>query len=109
MSIIDLPEGGFGLPPKEDTPSVATTIALEETGDVESENREFHPLVAYVKERYHRNKDKRYDDEMRWLKAYRNYRGLYGPDVKFTSTEKSKIFVKVTKTKVLAAKAQIEE
>ena len=48
-------------------------------------------------------------DEERWIQAYRNYRGLYGPDVQFTSTEKSRVFVKVTKTKVLAAYGQIAE
>ena len=34
---------------------------------------------------------------------------IYGPDVQFTSTEKSSVFVKVTKTKVLAAYGQIVE
>ena len=46
-------------------------------------------------------------DEERWLRAYRNYRGLYGSDVQFTDTEKSRVFVKVTKTKTLAAYGQI--
>ena len=32
---------------------------------------------------------------------------LYGPDVQFTETEKSRVFVKVTKTKTLAAYGQI--
>jgi len=41
------------------------------------------------------------------MRAYRNYRGLYGPDVQFTSSEKSRVFVKVTKTKTLAAYGQI--
>jgi hypothetical protein len=46
-------------------------------------------------------------DEERWLRSYRNYRGIYGPEVQFTSSEKSKVFVKVTKTKTLAAYGQI--
>jgi len=58
-------------------------------------------------ERYKRSEDYRYQDEQRWLKAYRNYRGLYGPDVKFTEAEKSRVFIKVTKTKTLAAYGQI--
>jgi hypothetical protein len=65
--------------------------------------------VAFVRERFSRAKEARLQDEKRWLQAYRNYRGIYGPDVQFTSTEKSKIFVKVTKTKVLAAYGQIQE
>ena len=37
------------------------------------------------------------------LRAYRNYRGLYGPDVQFTEAEKSRVFIKVTKTKTLSS------
>jgi len=64
-------------------------------------------LIAFVNERYTRAEESRRSDETRWLRAYRNYRGLYGPDMQFTSTEKSRVFVKVTKTKVLAAYGQI--
>jgi len=65
--------------------------------------------VAFVKERFERAKTKKLSDEERFLKAYRNFRGLYGSDVQFTETEKSRVFVKVTKTKVLAAFGQIVE
>jgi hypothetical protein len=64
-------------------------------------------LIAFVNERYTRAEESRRSDETRWLRAYRNYRGLYGPDMQFTATEKSRVFVKVTKTKVLAAYGQI--
>jgi len=64
-------------------------------------------VVSFVKERYSRAEDARQVDEERWLRSYRNYRGLYGPDVQFTDTEKSRVFVKVTKTKTLAAYGQI--
>ena len=64
-------------------------------------------VIGFVKDRYKRSEDSRYADEQRWLKAYRNYRGLYGSDVQFTDSEKSRVFVKVTKTKTLAAYGQI--
>ena len=64
-------------------------------------------IVNFVQERYGKAEKARYSDEQRWIKAYQNYRGIYGPDVQFTSTEKSRVFVKVTKTKVLAAYGQI--
>jgi hypothetical protein len=64
-------------------------------------------IVQFVKEKYSKAETARQLDEERWIQAYRNYRGLYGPDVQFTSTEKSRVFVKVTKTKVLAAYGQI--
>ena len=64
-------------------------------------------LITFVNDRFKRSEDARRSDEDRWIKAYRNYRGLYGSDVKFTDSEKSRVFVKVTKTKTLAAYGQI--
>jgi len=64
-------------------------------------------IVSLVEGKFSKAEDGRYADEQRWIRAYRNYRGIYDSDVQFTSTEKSRIFVKVTKTKVLAAYGQI--
>ena len=80
-------------------------VAAEDAEDKIFEEKS--SVVGFVKERYKRAEDHRYADEQRWLKAYRNYRGLYGSDVQFTDTEKSRVFVKVTKTKTLAAYGQI--
>jgi hypothetical protein len=66
-------------------------------------------VVTYITERFRKAETSRQSDEERWVRAYRNYRGIYGPDTMFTSTEKSRIFVKVTKTKVLAAYGQLVE
>ena len=41
------------------------------------------------------------------VKAYENYRGLYSKNIKFRESEKSRVFVKITKTKVLAAFGQL--
>lgn len=91
----------------EDIVSEDNVISLEEDGDVVEENLEYSGLVAHVQSSYTKAKDQRMQDEERWLDSYRNYRGIYGPEVQFTDTEKSKAFVKITKTKVLAAYAQI--
>ena len=80
-------------------------VAAEEQEDTLFEN--VSNVVTFVNERFKRAEDARNADEERWLRAYRNYRGVYGPDVQFTSSEKSKVFVKVTKTKTLAAYGQI--
>ena len=68
---------------------------------------EFDDLIGYIDKKYTSAKSSRYNDETRWLQSYRNYRGIYGPDVKFTDAEKSRVFIKVTKTKVLAAYSQL--
>ena len=64
-------------------------------------------LVGVIKDRFQQAEDARQTDERRWLKAYENYRGMYAKSVKFRESEKSRVFVKVTKTKVLAAFGQL--
>lgn len=93
----------------EELVSSSSTIALEEERNPQDNINLLDPIVLYIKERYLRSKQRRQADETRWLEAYRNYRGLYGPDVQFSEEEKSRFFIKVTKTKVLAAYAQITD
>ena len=76
---------------------------------VQAEEQEFSNLAATVKKRFETSETARNFDERRWLKAYRNYRGIYGNEMAFTEKEKSKVFVKITKTKVLASFGQIIE
>ena len=64
-------------------------------------------LVGVIKDRFQQAEDARQTDERRWLRAYENYRGMYAKSVKFRESEKSRVFVKVTKTKVLAAFGQL--
>jgi hypothetical protein len=82
-------------------------IALEDTDDSVQADIGVSSIIPFIQERYQKAEDYRYQDEERWIRAYRNYRGLYGPDVQFTEAEKSRVFVKVTKTKTLAAYGQI--
>jgi len=70
---------------------------------------EVNPLVGYIRQKFQQSETSKLYDEKRWLKAYRNYRGLYGPDMAFRTNEQSKVFVKITKTKVLASFGQIIE
>ena len=92
---------------EEDIMMEEDSIALSDTEDSVSEDANINSIIPFVMERYKRSEDYRYQDEQRWLKAYRNYRGLYGPDVQFTEAEKSRVFIKVTKTKTLAPYGQI--
>ena len=103
MALMDKPTN---LNP-EDATDTDTVVALDEDGNVEEENIEYSGVVAFVNSQFSRAKDSRLTDETRWLDSYRNYRGIYGEDVQFTSTEKSQAFIKITKTKVLAAYAQV--
>ena len=85
------------------------TLALDDVKNIDEQGFSGGGLISFIQERYTRSEESRRSDETRWLRAYRNYRGLYGPDVKFTETEKSRVFIKVTKTKTLAAYGQITD
>ena len=82
---------------------------IDDISENDTTDEDVGSVVAFVTERFSKAETARYQDEQRWIVSYRNYRGLYGPDVRFTSTEKSRVFVKVTKTKVLAAYGQVTE
>ena len=83
------------------------SIALEDTEESGTNDINVSGIIPFVMDRYQRAEDYRTNDEDRWLRSYRNYRGLYGSDVQFTEAEKSRVFIKVTKTKTLAAYGQI--
>ncbi len=94
-------------PLPEDAIDSDLAMSVDENGNPEEQNIELSGTVSYIKNQYERAKDARLSDEERWLDSYRNYRGIYSSEVQFTETEKSKAFIKVTKTKVLAAYAQV--
>ncbi len=95
---------------KSETPFMDDkAVGLPDSKDTSEDILQGNSLIAYLKGRFYRAEDARKFDEERWLRAYRNYRGIYGPDVQFTAAEKSRVFIKVTKTKTLAAYGQITD
>ena len=82
-------------------------ITLEDSEESVIDDADVSAIIPFIMERYKRADDYRQQDETRWLRSYRNYRGIYGSDVQFTEAEKSRVFIKVTKTKTLAAYGQI--
>ena len=75
--------------------------------DEAKEEEAISNLVAKINSRFQQCETTREDDEDRWLQAFHNYRGRYFKNVAFRDHEKSRVFVKVTKTKVLAAYGQL--
>ena len=83
------------------------SIALQDVKDSTIDDAKVASIIPFVQDRYDRAEDYRRNDEERWLRSYTNYRGIYGSDVQFTEAEKSRVFIKITKTKTLAAYGQI--
>lgn len=101
------PNGGF-LSSTEGMASQTTMIETPETTGLKDTNSEkYHNLVSHIEGRFSKYKTRREQDESRWSMCYANFRGEYGQDVQFTSKEKSQAFIKITKTKVLAAYNQV--
>ena len=67
----------------------------------------FPGLAGYVKQKFEEAENGRYSHEQRWLQAYKNFRGVYDSSTTYRDSERSKVFVRITKTKVLAAYGQI--
>ena len=90
-------------PEKKDS-DLAVDVRLED-------ETKAHALVGHIREKFKVAEDGRYSDEQRWLKAYKNYRGLSdgANQEKLRESEKSRVFVKITKVKVLAAVGQIND
>lgn len=103
-----IPNGEVNATPsaKSDTSvTVAAAVAdSTENGRTPQENAvQESSIIGHLKTLLTRAELARRPYEQLWLDAHRNYRGLYGSDVQFTSTERSRIFIKVTKTKINAA------
>jgi len=64
-------------------------------------------LAQYVKARFEDAENGRYAHEQRWLQAYKNFRGIYDSTTQYRDSERSQVFIRITKTKVLAAYGQI--
>ena len=74
---------------EENTIDLEENIAsLQDVKDPNAEDASSNNLIRHVMDRYQKAEDSRQNDEDRWLRAYRNYRGLYGPDVQFSEAEK---------------------
>ena len=84
------------LQPEDDT--AISVVNPEET---------FPGLAGYVKTKFEEAENGRYAHEQRWLQAYKNFRGVYDSTTQYRDSERSKVFVRITKTKVLAAYGQI--
>ncbi len=84
------------LEPADDTPVV-----------VYEPSESMPALAEYIKKKFDDAENGRYAYEQRWLKAYKNFRGIYDSTTQYRESERSKVFIKITKTKVLAAYGQI--
>lgn len=112
MAFIDLPvDAQGGVPTASATPvdpkMTATLADTSKDGPSDKERFQFSELVADITAKFTKARDSRRGSEMRWLQAYRNYRGEYGPTVTFREDEKCRVFIKITKTKVLAIYGQL--
>lgn len=113
MPLLEKIPGGEGKAQPQDLNLVPSDVSVAlkdvpESGRKPQENGIREPtLISFISERWVRSVMHRRPYEQLWLQSHRNYRGLYGPDASFSSTEKSRVFIRITKTKVNAAYGQL--
>jgi len=90
-----------------DKPEFDDEVLALDDSENDSDDLEYAGIIRIIRDKFQSSKDRRLTDEERWLSSYKNYRGVYDDTTQFTETEKSQIFVKITKTKVLAAYGQV--
>ena len=99
----------------DNTPPASTFNSIQiledsaSQAEVDMSEQQLAGLIGDIQAKYERAKTERLPHEQRWLRQFHNFRGLYGSDTKFRDSEQSRAFVKITKTKVLAAYGQILE
>ena len=84
------------------------TSDMEEPDVIEDAEEVAPGLAGLITERFRAAETGRYNHEQRWLLAYKNFRGTFNDSsTEYRNSERSKVFLKITKTKVLAAYGQI--
>ena len=84
-----------------------TEVENEDGLNVELDETLKSNLAGLIEARFISAEEAREHDEDRWIKSYHNFRGIYPKHVPFRESEKSRVFIKITKTKVLAAYGQL--
>ena len=64
-------------------------------------------LAGYIKSKFEDAENGRRSHELKWLQSYKNFKGIYESTTQYRDSERKKVFIKITKTKVLAAYGQI--
>jgi hypothetical protein len=84
-------------------------IQPADDGQVQVQNaaEQMPGLAGFIQNRFEDSENGRRTFEQRWLQAYKNFRGIYDSSTQYRDSERSKVFIKITKTKVLAAYGQI--
>ena len=84
------------LEPSDDTPV-----------NVQAPDDTMPGLAGHIRSKFNEAEDGRRVHEARWLQAYKNFRGIYDSTTQYRDSERSQVFIKITKTKVLAAYGQL--
>ena len=72
-------------------------------------HEEWTGLPGWILQKFFEAEHSRLDDEQRWLDAFRDFRGEFQTHKRLRDTEKSRVFIKIPKTKTLAAYGQLVE
>jgi len=81
--------------------------ADDESVEINKPEEQMPGLAGHIRSKFQDAEHGRFIHEKKWLQAYKNFRGIYDTTTQYRDSERSQVFIKITKTKVLAAYGQI--
>ena len=81
--------------------------ADDESVQINNPEEQMPGLAGHINGLFKSSEDGRYQHEQTWLQAFKNFRGIYDSTTQYRESEKSRVFIKITKTKVLASYGQL--
>ena len=78
-----------------DNTSGLTSESDEVSSLSEEKDKSYSNLGYLIESRLKESEQARLYDEKRWLRSYRNYRGIYSSDMAFRDSEKSKVYLQL--------------
>lgn len=91
------------------SPYTDSSVDADVEKDEDNIEEEAPGLVGFIMQRFFEAEQGKQAFETRALQAYRDFRGIYDSSKKFRQSEKSRVFIKIAKTKTLAAYGQLVE
>ncbi len=73
----------------------ADILSLDDEDSLDpKESFDISNLAGYIRSKFIDSENARQFDEQRWLRSYRNYRGIYGNEMAFTEVKSQKYLLR---------------
>ena len=72
--------------------------ADDESVEINKPEEQMPGLAGHIRSKFQDAEHGRFIHEKKWLQAYKNFRGIYDTTTQYRDSERSQVFIKITKT-----------